>query len=100
MNYDFPPKGVEDYIHRIGRTGRAGNSGTAVTLFSHDDRSSARDLIKIMKQADQEVPEELMEMTRCKLSCIQGHVTYTKFSSPWLYKCFLEKGKLFKICLI
>ncbi|XP_063446291.1 uncharacterized protein LOC134725927 [Mytilus trossulus] len=64
VNYDFPPKGVEDYIHRIGRTGRAGNSGTAITLFSEDDRSSARDLVKIMKQADQEVPEELMQMTR------------------------------------
>ncbi|XP_052069967.1 uncharacterized protein LOC127708849 [Mytilus californianus] len=64
VNYDFPPKGVEDYIHRIGRTGRAGNSGTAVTLFSYDDRNSARDLIKIMKEADQEVPEELLGMTR------------------------------------
>ncbi|CAC5402173.1 DEAD-box ATP-dependent RNA helicase 40,Putative ATP-dependent RNA helicase Pl10,DEAD-box ATP-dependent RNA helicase 52A,DEAD-box ATP-dependent RNA helicase 5,Putative DEAD-box RNA helicase HEL64,ATP-dependent RNA helicase DBP2 [Pyricularia oryzae 70-15],Pre-mRNA-processing ATP-dependent RNA helicase prp5,ATP-dependent RNA helicase dbp2,ATP-dependent RNA helicase DBP3,Probable ATP-dependent RNA helicase DDX17,DEAD-box ATP-dependent RNA helicase 14,ATP-dependent RNA helicase p62,ATP-dependent RNA helicase DB len=64
VNYDFPPKGVEDYIHRIGRTGRAGNSGTAVTLFSYDDRNSARDLIKIMKEADQEVPEELFGMTR------------------------------------
>lgn len=38
VNYD-PPNHVEDYIHRIGRTGRAGASGKAVTFFSHDTQT-------------------------------------------------------------
>lgn len=35
INYDYP-NNSEDYIHRIGRTGRAGANGTAITLFTTD----------------------------------------------------------------
>ena len=35
FNYDYP-NNSEDYIHRIGRTGRAGQMGTAITLFTTD----------------------------------------------------------------
>jgi superfamily II DNA helicase RecQ len=35
LNYDYP-NNSEDYIHRIGRTGRAGATGTAITLFTTD----------------------------------------------------------------
>jgi len=61
INYDFPNT-VEDYIHRIGRTGRAGNSGKAITFFTHDKSSLAGDLIKVMREANQEVNEDLLEM--------------------------------------
>src|SRR5438477_1020507 len=37
VNYDLPHV-AEDYVHRIGRTGRAGVEGEAVTLVSHEDR--------------------------------------------------------------
>jgi ATP-dependent RNA helicase RhlE len=37
VNFDLPHV-AEDYVHRIGRTGRAGSSGEAVSLVSHDDR--------------------------------------------------------------
>ena len=33
LNYDYP-NNSEDYVHRIGRTGRAGAKGTAITLFT------------------------------------------------------------------
>jgi ATP-dependent RNA helicase DDX5/DBP2 len=33
LNYDYP-NNSEDYVHRIGRTGRAGAMGTAITLFT------------------------------------------------------------------
>lgn len=33
FNYDYP-NNSEDYVHRIGRTGRAGSNGTAITLFT------------------------------------------------------------------
>lgn len=35
FNYDYP-NNSEDYVHRIGRTGRAGSTGTAITLFTTD----------------------------------------------------------------
>lgn len=61
INYDFPNT-VEDYIHRIGRTGRAGNTGKAITFFTYDNSFLARDLIKVMREANQEVNEDLLEM--------------------------------------
>ncbi|KAG0612450.1 hypothetical protein M758_6G028900 [Ceratodon purpureus] len=62
INYDFPT-GIEDYVHRIGRTGRAGATGTAYTFFSKDkDGKYAKGLIKILEGANQEVIPELREM--------------------------------------
>jgi ATP-dependent RNA helicase RhlE len=43
VNYDFPPQ-VEDYIHRIGRTGRAQAIGDAISFISQDDYGSLRSL--------------------------------------------------------
>lgn len=63
LNYDFP-NNTEDYVHRIGRTGRAGASGTAITLFTTDNAKSARDLITVLKEANQHIPDELQEMGR------------------------------------
>lgn len=63
INYDFP-NNTEDYVHRIGRTGRAGATGTAITLFTTDNAKSARDLVTVLKEANQPIPDELMEMTR------------------------------------
>ncbi|KAM0843453.1 hypothetical protein ACQ4PT_057705 [Festuca glaucescens] len=61
INYDFPT-GVEDYVHRIGRTGRAGATGLAYTFLCDQDSKYAADLIKILEGADQDVPPELMDM--------------------------------------
>ncbi|MBA0733233.1 hypothetical protein Gogos_017268 [Gossypium gossypioides] len=61
INYDFPT-GVEDYVHRIGRTGRAGATGLAFTFFGDQDSKHASDLIKVLEGANQQVPAELREM--------------------------------------
>jgi ATP-dependent RNA helicase DDX5/DBP2 len=58
INYDFP-NGVEDYVHRIGRTGRAGMSGVAWTLFTEGDAKYARELCKLISEAGQTPPAEL-----------------------------------------
>ncbi|KAI9193833.1 hypothetical protein LWI28_000591 [Acer negundo] len=61
INYDFPT-GIEDYVHRIGRTGRAGATGIAYTFFSEQDWKYAADLIKLLEGANQHVPPEVREM--------------------------------------
>ncbi|MBU3679763.1 MAG: DEAD/DEAH box helicase [Candidatus Kapabacteria bacterium] len=48
VNFDVP-EAAETYVHRIGRTGRAGRSGIAVTLATPEDRSSLRDIEKLIK---------------------------------------------------
>jgi len=63
VNYDTP-KTIEDYVHRIGRTGRAGASGDAVTFFGYDFPTPdkvrlARGLVKAMRDVGQEPSDEL-----------------------------------------
>ena len=47
VNYDLPHVS-EDYVHRIGRTGRAGETGQAVSLVSGEDRSYLRDIERLI----------------------------------------------------
>ncbi|KAK6928357.1 WW domain [Dillenia turbinata] len=61
INYDFPT-GIEDYVHRIGRTGRAGATGLAYTFFAEQDAKYASDLVKVLEGADQRVPLEIREI--------------------------------------
>jgi len=49
VNYYFPDH-VEEYVHRIGRTGRAGQKGTVISFFTGDNQTSAKELIKILKK--------------------------------------------------
>ncbi|KAL2936260.1 DEAD-box ATP-dependent RNA helicase 30 [Bienertia sinuspersici] len=62
INYDFPSS-VEDYIHRIGRTGRAGAKGTAYTFFTQSNAKFTRELIKILREAGQVIPPTLLAMS-------------------------------------
>ena len=61
INYDFP-NDIENYVHRIGRTGRSDKKGTSITFMGDDDANQARKLINILKEANQIVPEELEEL--------------------------------------
>ena len=61
INFDMP-NNLEDYVHRIGRTGRAGKTGTAISFFTDSNARMGRDLVALMREAKQEVPEELMAM--------------------------------------
>jgi len=68
LNYDFPTSGrgssgVEDWVHRVGRTGRAGKTGIAHTFFDPtNDKYSAAELVQILEDAKQEVPEWLQNL--------------------------------------
>ena len=59
------PNHMEDYIHRIGRTGRAGRKGIAYTFIDPDEEDLyAEDIIKVMEISNQEISEELKEIAR------------------------------------
>eukprot|EP00523_Entomoneis_sp_CCMP467_P007887 CAMPEP_0168720792 /NCGR_PEP_ID=MMETSP0724-20121128/1748_1 /TAXON_ID=265536 /ORGANISM="Amphiprora sp., Strain CCMP467" /LENGTH=628 /DNA_ID=CAMNT_0008767411 /DNA_START=72 /DNA_END=1960 /DNA_ORIENTATION=+ len=64
VNYDMPAgvNAVEDYVHRIGRTGRAGAKGKAYTFFTHGDKKAAGKLVEVLTKAEQEIPPELDAM--------------------------------------
>ncbi|CAL3967239.1 unnamed protein product [Diplocarpon coronariae] len=60
INVTFPLT-VEDYVHRIGRTGRAGLDGLAITFFTEQDKALSGSLINVLKAASQEVPADLLK---------------------------------------
>lgn len=60
IQYDLPNT-LEDYVHRIGRTGRAGNQGIATSFFCDANRGLAPELYNYMKEHEQELPEFLEE---------------------------------------
>ncbi len=56
FNYDLP-KFAEDYVHRIGRTGRAGRNGLAISLVNHAEQFNVR---KIERFTNQQIPVEVV----------------------------------------
>ncbi|VEN38527.1 unnamed protein product [Callosobruchus maculatus] len=62
INYDMPDD-VENYVHRIGRTGRSGNKGLATTFINKsNDESVLLDLKHLLIEAKQKVPPFLAEL--------------------------------------
>lgn len=63
INYDLPSD-VDDYVHRIGRTGRAGNTGVSTAFFNRNSRNIVKGLVEILTEANQEVPPFLNDISR------------------------------------
>lgn len=53
---------IDDYIHRIGRTGRAGNTGVATSYFNEDNKALSKKLVKVLEEANQIVPPWLTKI--------------------------------------
>ena len=63
INYK-PPEHLEDYIHRVGRTGRGNTLGFAYTLITPDEKDKAPDLVDALKSSGQTVPQPLLELAQ------------------------------------
>ncbi|XP_066256081.1 uncharacterized protein [Euwallacea similis] len=63
INYDYP-NSSEDYVHRIGRTGRCQQIGTAYTFFTPNNQRQAKDLISVLEEAGQAVNPQLLELAQ------------------------------------
>ncbi|PIK56871.1 putative ATP-dependent RNA helicase DDX46 [Apostichopus japonicus] len=61
VNYDCPNH-YEDYVHRVGRTGRAGNKGFCYTFIQPDQQRFAGDVIKAFELSELKAPEEIVQM--------------------------------------
>ncbi|XP_068011199.1 ATP-dependent RNA helicase DDX3X [Melanerpes formicivorus] len=61
INFDLPSD-IEEYVHRIGRTGRVGNLGLATSFFNERNVNITKDLLDLLVEAKQEVPSWLENM--------------------------------------
>ncbi|KAJ3122870.1 hypothetical protein HK100_011807 [Physocladia obscura] len=62
INYDMP-KEIEDYVHRIGRTGRSGKTGVATTFINRNSSNQILlDLKHLLKEAKQKIPPFLLSL--------------------------------------
>ncbi|KAL4754840.1 hypothetical protein BDW72DRAFT_200509 [Aspergillus terricola var. indicus] len=76
INYDLPSAmhgGITDYIHRIGRTARIGNEGLATSFYSDKDSDLGPDLVKILIEAKQPVPDFLSKFKPAEGAGIDFH---------------------------
>ncbi|KAK7111878.1 probable ATP-dependent RNA helicase DDX17 [Littorina saxatilis] len=71
VNFDFP-NSSEDYIHRIGRTGRATKTGTAYTFFTPGNIKQSNELINILREAKQQVNPKLIQMAESSRGMSRG----------------------------
>jgi len=79
VNYDVPNH-YEDYVHRVGRTGRAGVKGTAITFITPEEEKYAPDLIRALKESGRAIPKDLQDLSEVflkkkKEGLVQGHGT-------------------------
>jgi len=78
INYELP-KEIEDYVHRIGRTGRCGNTGRSTSFYDEiDDAPLAPALVKTLSDAQQEVPDWLAKAA--EQSKLSGNMNFNPHS--------------------
>lgn len=63
INYELPNT-IAEYVHRIGRTGRAGNTGLATSFFNNRNHKVARELVDLLAEAGQDVPSWLQNVAQ------------------------------------
>lgn len=63
VNFDLPGD-IDDYVHRIGRTGRAGNTGIATAFLNRNNKNIVKGLLDLLTEANQDVPDFLQKMAR------------------------------------
>lgn len=104
VNFDMPSTG-EDYVHRIGRTGRAGAVGTAYSFFTTGNARLAQQIISVMEEAYQKVPDKLRQLAGFNnhggkpdfsktLFAVQCNDSWHfRFQSTWIDKWILPRSR-------
>ncbi|XP_068766163.1 probable ATP-dependent RNA helicase DDX52 [Struthio camelus] len=94
INYDLPTSAVE-YIHRIGRTGRAGHTGKAVTFFTEDDKPLLRSIASVIQRAGCPVPDYIKHFPKLQSKQKKKFVKkpLAREAICTTPQCFLKKAK-------
>lgn len=83
INYDLPAE-IEEYVHRIGRTGRVGNAGTAISFYTPNDNAAlAPKLVKVLMEAKQQVPDFLAQYKDSTMDVDNGEIDERRVSFPF-----------------
>ena len=82
INFDYP-NCSEDYVHRIGRTGRRDKLGTAYTFFTRDNAKQAKDLIDVLREANQVINPKLQELAYMGSRGGNSHGRYMDRNRRW-----------------
>lgn len=88
INFDYP-NSSEDYIHRIGRTGRCSSYGTAYTFFTPGNGRQARELLSVLEEAGQQPTNELIEMA--KQVGVGCNIEFLLLTFRFFYRFLVEK---------
>ena len=81
INYDIPEQ-AEDYVHRIGRTGRAGQRGFAVSFVTPENSAELRAIEKLVKQSIPELQLEDFDMAAATAEAAEKAITARSNRDP------------------
>ena len=76
INFDYP-NSSEDYVHRIGRTGRCQQAGVAYAFFTPTNHKQAKDLINVLQETNQFVSPKLQELSNIPHGYRNGKFTHS-----------------------
>jgi ATP-dependent RNA helicase DDX23/PRP28 len=76
INYDLPTRSIENYTHRIGRTGRAGKEGHATSLITDEDEGIMAPLRAYLESTGNPVPDRLARHSAAASASASGDVMY------------------------
>ncbi|XP_033630314.1 probable ATP-dependent RNA helicase DDX17 isoform X2 [Asterias rubens] len=82
INYDYP-NSSEDYVHRIGRTARSSNTGTAYTFFTANNAKQANELIQVLQEANQKVHPKLIQLAQSARAFGRGRQRYRQSGNSY-----------------
>lgn len=75
VNYDFPMD-INEYIHRIGRTGRKGNNGNALSFVGNDiSPELKKSIVDVLRESDNEIPDFLLQNTMRRTDAYNSKTT-------------------------
>ena len=93
INFDMPSD-VEEYVHRIGRTGRMGNLGLATSFFNDKNRNLAKDLVELIVESNQELPTWLESFGMESRYKLKAHTAAQNRARTCLWAPFFSLAKL------
>lgn len=116
INFDYP-NNSEDYVHRIGRTGRSHKTGTAYTFFTQSNAKQAADLVSVLTEANQTISPKLKDIAdgwrsngfsgrgkqillQIKLILLNNIETNSVIINMYLETLFIKIGKHWRLILL